>query len=89
MAGEVGVASGSFHVVFIDQRMPGMDGVETARRIRQMPGSEKLSILAFAADDSDETRNKLIEAGMDGLVQHPAYNVLKGDGLIKYLPARK
>jgi PAS domain S-box-containing protein len=61
------VAALAFHpaVVILDLGLPGMDGYEVARRIRENPDFEKVRIIAVSgyAQESDRKRSK--EAGVD------------------------
>ena len=43
-------------VVFLDIGMPGMDGYEVCRRMRQLPGTDKCHIVALRAGDKKRTR---------------------------------
>ncbi|QGM45421.1 response regulator [Methylocystis heyeri] len=53
------------HMVVMDIGMPGMDGCETARRIRQMPEGKNLVLAALTAWGHDEARRRTAEAGFD------------------------
>ena len=50
-------------VVFLDIGMPGMDGYETARRLRQQPGLEKVVLAALTGWGQQEDRRRTAEAG--------------------------
>ena len=58
-------------VVFLDIGMPGMDGHEVARRLRQMPGGEQALIIAVTGFGRDEDRQRSVEAGFDRHVTKP------------------
>jgi PAS domain S-box-containing protein len=58
-------------LIWMDRRMPVMDGVEATRRIRQLPGGDKVKIVAVTASVFTEQQTELHEAGMDGLVSKP------------------
>jgi len=53
------------HLAFIDLGMPGTDGFETARRIRDLPEGESLVLAALTAWGHDEARERAKEAGFD------------------------
>jgi signal transduction histidine kinase/CheY-like chemotaxis protein len=60
--------------VLMDLSMPGMDGLETCRRLRRRErelGLHRTPVLALTASDSDEDRRKAREAGMDGFLVKP------------------
>lgn len=65
-------AEQSFDVVLMDVRMPGMDGRETARRIRAGGGPNALTpILAVTADGEESDMQACRLAGMSGFVAKP------------------
>ncbi|MCF4121382.1 response regulator transcription factor [Antribacter sp. KLBMP9083] len=53
-------------VLLIDIRMPGIDGVEATRRIRQQRTPEVLRILVLTTFDEDENVLRAVQAGADG-----------------------
>jgi PAS domain S-box-containing protein len=52
-------------VVFLDIGMPGMDGYEVARRMRQQPGLEKVVLAALTGWGQREDRRRSAEAGFN------------------------
>ena len=52
-------------VVFLDIAMPGMNGYEVARKIRELPGSETILLVALTGYGQDEDRRRAIEAGFE------------------------
>lgn len=62
----------SVDVVLLDMNMPGMDGVETFRRIRATAGSGAVvPVIALTADFLSEQRDQLMDMGLDGYVPKP------------------
>jgi CheY-like chemotaxis protein len=54
--------------------MPGMDGFESTRRIRQMEserGTQRTPIVAMTAHVFDRDKHKCLEAGMDDFIPKP------------------
>ncbi len=58
-------------LIWMDRRMPVMDGVEATRRIRQLPDGDKVKIVAVTASVFKEQQSDLIAAGMDDLIRKP------------------
>jgi two-component system CheB/CheR fusion protein len=60
-------AAGEFKpdVILCDIGMAGMDGYETCRRLRQIPGIEKVMIAAVSGYGAEEDRRRSQEAGFD------------------------
>ena len=59
-------------VVFLDIGMPGMDGYETARRLRALPGMGQTRIVALTGWGQEKDRKRSAEAGFDGHLVKPA-----------------
>jgi CheY-like chemotaxis protein/nitrogen-specific signal transduction histidine kinase/HPt (histidine-containing phosphotransfer) domain-containing protein len=59
----------SFDIIFMDHMMPGLDGVETTKIIREQ-GYEK-PIVALTANAIVGTKNLFLENGFDGYVSKP------------------
>ena len=65
-----------FDLILMDVQMPGVDGLEAARRIRAEEatgdvGQRPTRILALTANAQAEDRDAAIAAGMDGLLVKP------------------
>lgn len=68
-------------IVLMDVRMPGMDGLEATRHIReaaQEAGRVAVSIIGLSANALQEHRRAGLEAGMDGYLTKP----LKREALV-------
>ncbi len=52
-------------VVLLDLGLPGMDGHEVARRLRQQPGFDKALVVALTGSSSEDDRLRSREAGCD------------------------
>jgi CheY-like chemotaxis protein len=68
-------------VVFLDIGMPGMDGYEVCRQLRQQSGSAKAVSIALTGWGQDEDRRRSREAGFD----HHAVKPVEPDDLNKLL----
>jgi CheY-like chemotaxis protein len=60
-------AAEEFHpdACILDLTMPGMDGIEVGRRLRQRPWARNLPLVAVTALGNDEARQRTAEAGFD------------------------
>jgi len=58
-------------LVLLDMVMPEMDGMETARRLRAMPGFGQTPIIAVSADASGSDANEALKAGADLFLSKP------------------
>jgi CheY-like chemotaxis protein len=66
-------------VVFLDIGMPGMDGYEVARRLRQTPGLGNVMLAALTGWGQQEDRRRTGEAGFDHhLVKPPEPAAVEG-----------
>ncbi len=64
--------SGDFDLVLMDIQMPGVDGLEAVRQIRQdEPADRRMPILALTAHAVDEERARCFAAGMDDFIVKP------------------
>ncbi|HXG13001.1 MAG TPA: response regulator [Gemmataceae bacterium] len=52
-------------VVLLDISLPGMDGYQVARQLRQLPGLQQALLVALTGHSRDEDRHRSREAGFD------------------------
>ena len=65
-------ARGGFDMILMDIQMPGIDGLEAARRIRTLGGAAAaIPIVALTANVLSHQRQAYLDAGMDGVVGKP------------------
>jgi signal transduction histidine kinase/CheY-like chemotaxis protein len=77
--------AGEFDLVFMDIMMPGMDGYEVIRQLRQQPRFAELPIIALTAKASDEDRQQCLDAGANDSVVKPVDPVELKSRLDHYL----
>lgn len=66
------VRNNQYDLVFMDMRMPNMDGLEATRKIRSMGHGEKvLPIVALTANAFDDDRNACFDSGMNDFMTKP------------------
>ena len=58
-------------ILFLDIRMPEMDGPEAAGRIWEALGRDALKIVAISASALDHERREFLEMGFDGFIPKP------------------
>ena len=62
----------SYHIVFMDCHMPGMDGYECTRQLRLRPRvGSRPTIIGVTADAMDNNLRRCLDAGMDALLVKP------------------
>jgi signal transduction histidine kinase len=72
LLGVEAAARGAFDLILMDVQMPGIDGLEAARRIRALGGPvAAIPIVALTANVLAHQRQAYLEAGMDGVVGKP------------------
>jgi phosphoserine phosphatase RsbU/P len=65
------VTSGNYRVVVSDWRMPGLDGLDLCRMIRERAGEYVYFILVSVADMTDANRDEALAAGVDDFLPKP------------------
>src|ERR1700730_18220884 len=58
-------------VVFLDVGMPGMDGFEPGRQLRQCVGLDNAVLVALTGYGREEDRQRAVEAGFDHFLVKP------------------
>jgi PAS domain S-box-containing protein len=70
--GGVTSAARGFDLILMDVQMPGIDGLEAARRIRNLPSpAARTPIIALTANVLSHQRAAYLAAGMDGVAAKP------------------
>ena len=73
-------------LIFMDLRMPVMDGYEATRALRQMEWGRDLPVVAITAHTMEEDREKAFSAGCNDFIPKPVvdYSIIQRT-LKKYL----
>ena len=59
------------HLILLDVMMPEMDGIETCREIKRIPGLENSLVVFFTARSEDFTQILSLDAGGDDYITKP------------------
>ncbi len=65
------VMQNTYDLIFMDLRMPHMDGIESTHWIRERFNGNGLRIIALTGDATIEARERCVRAGMDNFVTKP------------------
>ncbi|MTJ81448.1 MAG: response regulator, partial [Telmatospirillum sp.] len=76
-----------FEVALIDWRMPGMDGIETAARVRDLDLTPAPRLIMVTAYGREEVFNQIAEAGIDDVLVKPVSASLLFDTVMRVLGA--
>jgi two-component system, sensor histidine kinase len=80
-------AAETFDVILMDCQLPGIDGMETTRRIRRkLEGGRPLKIIALTANSGRNIRDACLAAGMDDFLTKPVRLEFLVDVLQRNLP---
>lgn len=59
------------HLIFMDWRMPSLDGVQACQEIRRLPGGDQVPIVGLTASVMQGEADLLVKAGMDDFLPKP------------------
>jgi CheY-like chemotaxis protein len=76
------------HLIWMDIRMPVMDGLEATRRIKATDAGAQTMIVAVTAHALEEERKEILAAGCDGFIRKPYRDTDIYDALVGYLGVR-
>lgn len=83
MAEQKHMEQNGYQIILLDWKMPGMDGLETAREIRKLVGSE-VPILLISAYDWSDIEEEAEEIGINGFIAKPLFKSTLYYGLRKF-----
>jgi signal transduction histidine kinase/CheY-like chemotaxis protein len=79
-----------YDLVFMDQFLPGMDGIETTQKIRELGGKcRTLPIVAMTSNIVHGARDMLIFKGLSDYIAKPVDHNALNNILIRWLPHEK
>ncbi len=76
-----------YDLILMDLQMPGMDGFQTAHRLRELAGYRSTPVLAVTANCSSDYRDRCVQHGMQGFLSKPVQSSELVQTVEKYLAA--
>ncbi|OQW93668.1 MAG: hypothetical protein BWK79_09935 [Beggiatoa sp. IS2] len=76
------------HLIWMDMRMPVLDGYEATRQIKSHPEGHKTIVIALTASAFEDDRKRVIQCGCDDFLRKPYRESEIFDLLEKYLQVR-
>ena len=73
-----------YHIILLDWKLPGMDGIKTASELRRQLGDD-VPILLISAYDCSEIEAEAREAGISGFLSKPLFRSTLYYGLKPYI----
>ena len=58
-------------LVLMDLQLPGIDGMEALRRLRESPRTADIPVVAVTAQAMKQDRERALEAGFNGYIEKP------------------
>ena len=66
----------SFDIIFMDLHMPGIDGYETTKKIREITSGKQPVIVALTANALPQEKEKIIQSGMNAILIKPVSDII-------------
>jgi two-component system cell cycle response regulator DivK len=73
-------------LVLMDLQLPGIDGMEALRQLRESPRTADIPVVAVTAQAMKQDRERALEAGFDGYVEKPISVRAFPDQVRSFLP---
>jgi CheY-like chemotaxis protein len=73
------------HLIWMDMRMPVMDGYEATRRIKASPEGQTTIIIALTASAFEEERSAILACGCEDFVRKPFQEQVLLDKMVEHL----
>jgi two-component system cell cycle response regulator DivK len=76
-------------LVLMDLQLPGIDGMEALRRLRECPRTASVPVVAVTAQAMKQDRERALAAGFDAYVEKPISVRLFLDQVRRFLPGEE
>ena len=85
------VTKNKYDIIFLDHRMPGIDGIETLQRMKALAGNlnQETPVISLTANAVSGAREEYIAAGFRDYLTKPINSHQLEMMMIKYLPPEK
>ncbi|MDR2663729.1 MAG: response regulator, partial [Treponema sp.] len=85
------VRKNKYDLVLMDHMMPGMDGIETTRAIRALPGEyfQRLPVVVLTANAIAGMRDMFLEMGFNDYISKPIEIVKLNEIIARWIPEEK
>lgn len=58
-------------LVLMDIQLPGMNGIQALAKLRELPATRSVPVVAFTASVMPQDQHQIVAAGFDGFVAKP------------------
>ena len=85
------VTKNRYDIIFLDHRMPGIDGIETLHRMQELPHNvnKETPVISLTANAVSGARAEYMKAGFQDYLTKPINSSALENMLIRYLPKDK
>ena len=85
------VTKEKYDIIFLDHRMPGIDGIETLQKMKELPHNlnKETPIISLTANAVSGARAEYMQAGFQDYLTKPINSAALEAMIIKYLPKDK
>ncbi len=85
------VEKNHYDIIFLDHRMPKMDGVETLQEMKKLPDNinKNTPVISLTANAISGAREQYIAAGFQDYLTKPINSIKLEEMIMKYLPPEK
>ena len=85
------VEKNHYDIIFLDHRMPKMDGVETLQEMKKLPDNinKDTPVISLTANAISGAREQYIAAGFQDYLTKPINSIKLEEMIMKYLPPEK
>jgi CheY-like chemotaxis protein len=60
------------HLMILDVKMPGLDGLQVLKWLREQPGLRRLPVVVFSSSDEERDVNRAHDLGANGYTRKPS-----------------